>query len=211
VFPLQGFSCQRQFAQSDLEDILMSPSYCARRQAGGYILVLVLVALVALMISGIALFRSMDTSQVVAGNLAARQATVHSADAGMQAAANWLQVNSSNGVLLADAAASGYYAELIEPDWNAASTWSPCATCQAVPDAAGNTVTWVVHRMCTTAGSPSAVGNYCLSATGNGSTSGSYSADAPTFTGAVAYYYRITVLVTDNRNTSTLSQAFVTM
>lgn len=189
----------------------MSRMGIRKPKQSGYILILVLVALVALMISGLALFRSMDTNQVVAGNLAARQATLHSADAGMQAAANWLQTNAVNGVLLADAASNGYYAEETEPDWNASSTWNQCAACQSAPDAAGNTVIWVIHRMCTAAGSPNAIGNYCLSATGNGTTSGSYSSDAPTFTGAVAYYYRITVVVTDSRNTSTLSQAFVTM
>ena len=38
----------------------------------GYMLMLVLVALVAMMVSGIALVRSMDTNTLVAGNLASR-------------------------------------------------------------------------------------------------------------------------------------------
>ena len=56
---------------------------------------------VAMMISGIALVRSMDTSQLVAGNLAARNATINSADGAIQLAVAWLQTQG-NTVTLAD-------------------------------------------------------------------------------------------------------------
>ena len=89
---------------------------CPRHSQRGYMLMLVLVALVAMMVSGIALVRSIDTNQLVAGNLASRNATVHSADLAVQEAVNWIQANATNGVLFADATASGYYAEEQEPD-----------------------------------------------------------------------------------------------
>ena len=100
-----------------------------RARQRGYMMMLVLIALVAMMISGIALVRSMDTNQLVAGNLAARNATIHSADLAVQQAVNWIQANATNGVLNADAPASGYYAEEQEPNWTAPGTWSACATC----------------------------------------------------------------------------------
>ncbi len=182
----------------------------ARPAQRGYILLLVLVALGAMMISGIALVRSMDTSQLMAGNLAARNATLHSADLGVQQAVTWLQAQATTGALNNDAQALGYYAEGVEQAWNAPSFWAACATC-TTPDAAGNTVSWVISRMCTTAGNPNAAGNACSTLSGTNAIGGSYSSDAINFTGSPVYFYRITVQVRDSRNTTTLSQAFVTL
>jgi len=184
----------------------------APRRQRGYILLLVLVAMVAMMLSGIALIRSMDTNQLVAGNLAARSATLHSADIGLQSAITWLQANTANNALYNDAPVSGYYSYEADPNWSASATWATCTTCTTTaPDAAGNTVSWMIHRMCRITGSPNGVGNYCMTVAGSGATGGSMSSDAPTFTGTAAYYYRITVQVQDSRNNSTLTQAFVTM
>ena len=62
-----------------------------RKIQRGAVLMVVLVALIAMMISVLALTRSMDTHQLVAGNLAFRNATVHSSDVGVQNAVQWLQ------------------------------------------------------------------------------------------------------------------------
>ena len=189
------------------------PPIRGRNAQGGYILLLVLVALVAMMLSGIALIRSMDTSQLIAGNLAARNATLHSADQGMQSAVAALQAIGAAGNLNTDAAANGYFAEEGEPTWNATSFWTGlgCTACTTGPDAAGNTVWWVIHRMCTLAGNPNGGGNYCLTVNGGTGTGNSQAQDAATFNGTAIFYYRITVRVVDGRNNSTLSQAFVTM
>jgi len=176
----------------------------------GYILILVLIALGAMMISGIALIRSMDTSQLVAGNMAARNATVHSADLGVQQAAAWIAAQAGAGTLNTDAPANGYYAEAVEEPWSSASFWAACAACTTT-DAANNSVSWVINRMCTAAGSPNAVGNYCSTTSGSTSTGGSYSSDAINFAGSPIYFYRVTVQVRDSRNTTSLSQAFVTL
>ncbi len=182
----------------------------ARTAQRGYILLLVLVALSAMMISGIALVRSMDTSQLMAGNLAARNATLHSADLGVQQAVTWLQGQATTGALNADARANGYYAEGVDQAWNSASFWTICGNC-TTQDAAGNSVSWVISRMCTAGGSPNANGNACSTLSGTSAVGGSYSSDAINFTGSPLYFYRITVQVRDSRNTSTLSQAFVTL
>ena len=63
----------------------------ARGRQRGTVLMVVLVALVAMMVSVIALSRSTDTNTVVAGNLAFRNASVHSSDAGVLGAVTWLQ------------------------------------------------------------------------------------------------------------------------
>jgi type IV pilus assembly protein PilX len=180
------------------------------RAQRGYMLMLVLVALVAMMISGVALIRSMDTNSLVAGNLASRNATVNSADAGVLAAVNWIQANSTSGALNTDAPASGYYSHGDDQLWTSSSFWSTCTGC-TVTDAAQNQVSWSVSRMCKVTGSPTNAGNFCASLNGSTANGGSYSSDATNFTGSPKYFYRITIQVVDTRNSSTLSQAFVTL
>jgi type IV pilus assembly protein PilX len=181
----------------------------AHHREGGYILLLVLVALVAMMISGIALVRSMDTSQLVAGNLASRNATIHSADAAVQTAVTWLQAQSS-GTLNADASTSGYFAEDLEGNWVPSFAFSQCTGCVGT-DATGNQVSWVVHRMSTMAGNTSANGNYSSTLTTSGTPNTSNSSDTPTYNGTQAHFYRVTVQVRDTRNTTTVIQSFITM
>lgn len=190
---------------------MIRPTIRPRPGQRGYILLLVLVALAAMMVSGIALVRSMDTSQLMAGNLAARNSTLHSADIGVQQAVTWLQGQALTGVLNNDAAASGYYAEGADQAWNTPGFWANCAACTNPPDAAGNTVSWTISRMCSNAGLPNAAGNYCSTLSGTTASGGSYSSDAVNFTGSPVYFYRVTVQVRDARNTATLSQAFVTL
>jgi Tfp pilus assembly protein PilX len=188
-----------------------------RAKQRGYMLMLVLVALVAMMVSGIALVRSMDTNQLVAGNMASRNATIHSSDLAVQQAVAWITANATTGVLNVDAQANGYYATEQEPDWTAAATWTTCTTLTgATPcistDAAGNQVSWVVHRMCSQQGSPNNAGQFCSSLNGTSTSSGnSFSSDAITFAGAPKNFYRISIQVLGPRNTATLTQAFVTL
>ncbi len=183
---------------------------CAPAAQRGYMMLLVLIALVAMTISGIALVRSMDTSGLVAGNMASRNATINSADLGVQNAVAWIQLQASTGLLNNDAATSGYYAEENNPNWTDPNTWSQCTACASV-DAANNTISWVINRMCLVGGSPNATGNTCASGSGSAANGGSYSSDAVNFAGSPKYYYRITIQVRDNRNSSTLTQAFVTL
>ncbi len=197
-----------------MKRVLMRPHGSQR----GYMLLLVLVALVAMMISGIALVRSIDTNQLVAGNLASRNSTVHSADLAVQQAVNWIQANATNGVLFADSTANGYYAEEQEPNWTHPNVWSVCTTttgatpCYTANDGAGNQVSWLIHRMCSIAGAPGTPNQFCSSLNGTASSAGnSYSSDAIIFTGLPKNFYRISIQVTGPRNTTTLTQAFVTL
>jgi len=192
----------------------------ARASQRGYMLMLVLVALVAMMISGVALVRSMDTNQLIAGNMASRNSTIHSADLAVQQAVNWIQANATNGALFADAPASGYNASqpAQEPDWTKPATWSQCTTtsgatpCFNASDGAGNQVSWMIHRMCSLAGGPGTANQFCSSLNGTASSAGnSYSSDAVIFNGLPKNFYRISIQVTGPRNTTTLTQAFVTL
>lgn len=179
----------------------------------GAVLMVVLVALVAMMISVIALSRSTDTNQLVAGNLAFRNAAVHSSDAGVLGAVQWLQSTVGTPTLNASDPARGYFATVIEPNWDDPALWTACAGCQIAGDAAGNTVQWLVHRMCSAEGNPNDPGVSCslLTAGSAAAAGGSYAGDATNFTGTAQNYYRVTVRVVGPRNTSTLVQAFVSL
>lgn len=65
----------------------------------GVVLLVALIALVALSLSGIALMRSVDTSNIVSGNFAFNEATTQMAEIGVQEAQNFIAGNLyENGV-----------------------------------------------------------------------------------------------------------------
>ncbi len=179
----------------------------------GTVLMIVLVAMLAMMVSVIALSRSTDTNLLVAGNLAFRNASVHSSDAGILGAVQWLQSTAGTPTLNNNVPDRGYYASVIEPNWDDPNLWATCPVCQIAGDAAGNTVQWMVHRMCSAPGNPNDPGVSCSSLTAGAAAAagGSYAGDATNFTGGAQNYYRVTVRVVGPRNTSTLVQSFVSL
>lgn len=191
----------------------MRARFRERQAQRGAVLMVVLVALVAMLISVIALSRSMDTQHLLAGNLAFRNSTVHSSDAGVQSAVVWLQGMANTPTLNTTAPANGYFAAAGEPDWDDEAFWNDCAACTLGPDAAGNRVQWVIHRMCSTEGNPNAALNSCsLSGPGPAAAQGgSFASDAVNFPGSGQNNYRVSVRVSGPRNTSTLVQAFLTL
>ncbi len=166
-----------------------------------------------MMISVIALSRSTDTQQLVAGNIAFRNASFI-----RPTRASWARCSGSNRPSALRPSTTrlperGYYANIIEPNWDDQALWQQCAACRIDGDAAGNTVDWVVHRMCSAPGNPNDPGVACslLTAGSAAAAGGSYAGDATNFTGNAQNYYRITVRVVGPRNTSSLVQAFVAL
>lgn len=204
-----------------------------RHKQGGVSLIFALIVLVLMAISGLALLRSMDTSNLIAGNMAFQQSAVHSSDAGVEAAISWLTINNAvAGVLYSDSPAAGYTASAAavpanvtgEDFWNSLSAAGICflpvagGACTAspgVPDPAGNTVSYMIQRLCGSAGATT--GNSCstftstsgITATGNNEGAGE---DVITpLTAGSAVYYRITVRVTGPRNSVSYVQSIVSM
>ena len=66
--------------------IAFTPSSVVRRKQRGVSLIIAMIALVAMTLAGLALIRSVDTSNVISGNLAFRQASLHATDVGVEAA-----------------------------------------------------------------------------------------------------------------------------
>ena len=124
----------------------------------GVVLFLALIALVALSLAAVALIRSVDTSTLIAGNIAFKQSATTSADAGVESAIAWLtgvqSANSSINVLTNAThpfnitnAANGYYSNANSIDLFADATWS-ISTIPAVTDSSGNTIRYIIERMC---------------------------------------------------------------
>lgn len=135
-----------------------------RLKQRGVVLFFALIALLALSLSAVALIRSVDTSTMIAGNLAFRQASSASADAGVESAIRWLDnVSTANGALDAvanpahalnqDAPALGYYSAVdnaVSLTDGSGLHWDDSDSMLVGTDATGNKIRYVIHRMCRT-------------------------------------------------------------
>jgi Tfp pilus assembly protein PilX len=142
------------------------PAFAAKQK--GVVLFFALIALLAMSLAAVALVRSVDTSTIIAGNLALKQSATTSGDAGLEAASAFLlQMQMASGGLSAvndaahpfnvDAPAAGYYSS-VNPATNPITGigWTnadsapvnPDGTGEPSADSAGNKTRYVIHRMC---------------------------------------------------------------
>ena len=196
----------------------------SRPKQKGAVLFIALIVLVAMMLASIALVRSVDTANVIAGNLAFKQATVQAGDFGVEVAAAELP-NIIAGTLDANVTpgASGtpnywYYATRRDADAYGIPTTKEAGIAGAatpidwsnVPVAttvAGNSVQVVIDRLCLGPAPVTDVTGNCFF---EGSTSGgSKKAGAPVFTSVTTVFYRVTARVAGPRNTVSMVQAIV--
>jgi type IV pilus assembly protein PilX len=190
-----------------------------RRRQRGTMLIIALIVLVAMTLVGIATMRSVDTATLVAGNIAFKQSTVGAADQGLQAAYAWLTANALGNTLLTDHTGSGYVSNVpaIEPDWSQSGSWSNGFNLNnGNPDAAGNVVSYIIHRMCPV---PNCGPNQtCLGVTNTcGQTpdpktfsgEGSDQSKAQYYSKAPAIHYRLTARAVGPRNSVTVVQTMV--
>lgn len=198
------------------ESLARQPSL-VRQQ--GIVLFFALIALVIMSLAAVALIRSVDTNTIIAGNLASKQAAVTSADSGVETAINWMSGVSDTAVFNTDDAAKGYYAtQAADPttfNWDATDSL-PADDASGLIDAngkdmSGNTVRYVVQRMCRIAGAPGK--ENCLFGAPVVE-SNSQSVRDTTRAGAVlpveqSPMYRVTARVVGPRNTISYIQAFV--
>ena len=206
------------------------------RRQRGVVLMISLIILVALSIAGIALVRSVDTTNVIAGNLAFQQAATRAADAGTEdAIVNVLQNPGglSTVELQSDhtgATGRGYVASMADNPANAAAwdaLWratinpNPIATptaprsciervCSLPVDAAGNCVSYTIQRMCAQAGDPRLDATGCIRATRKMAGEGEdISAGRKPLSQITQYYYRVTTRVVGPRNTTSFIQTII--
>lgn len=183
----------------------------SRKRQQGVVLVIALIMLVAMSLAGVALMRSVETATIVAGNFAFKEAGVQVADRGVQEAARWIAANSAGNTLYNDNPPQGYFSALppTDPDYFDLGVWGSSVLMDSgTPDASGNIVRYVIHRMCTMPALPwDDPGQECGRQTSRASTEGgSKRRDAPQFEGPPILYYRVTARVDGPRNTVTVIQ-----
>ena len=203
------------------------PPHATAARQRGMVLFIALIVLVAMTLAGIALIRSVDTSNVIAGNLAFKQATLQAGDLGVEAAVTALPtiIAGSVDTDLTPAASSTnpnywYYASRRTTDaygvpttqeFGAAGTataidWSQVPT---VSTTAGNTVQIVVDRLCQ--GPPPVVDLLasCFADSGAATGSGSQAIHRQNFSATPTVYYRATARISGPRNTVSMVQAIL--
>ncbi len=185
----------------------------------GVTLIVTLIVLVSMLIAMIGLTRSVDTTNIIAGNLSFKQAAVHSGDAGVEAAIAWIEKNAGGGLWM-DNQAAAYHSKIENPA--AGQSWDdywtnvlqPWGVITLPQDSAGNTVAYTVHRLCPSPGDPNTPGQVCASSTQQITStkmSTSQGAGQTALTSLSQQYYRITVQITGPRNTVSYVQAVVAL
>ena len=138
-----------------------------RMKQRGVALFFAMICLVAIMLAAVTLIRSVDTSAMISGNLAFQQAATASGDSGTEAAIAALaftEANDGGKNVLNDAShpfnidspTTGYYASLDPAKSLTASSgactarfcWTAADSITLPIDSSGNTVSYVIQRMC---------------------------------------------------------------
>jgi type IV pilus assembly protein PilX len=134
-----------------------APHSTALDHQAGITLFLTLIALVSMTLAAIAMMRSIDTGNIVAGNLALKQGASQESDVGINVAFNCLDKNGAlitGGNLDANNATCNYYASL-QPDSNkpfgVPDVLESASTLPTNPTT-GYTVSFVIERMCNLTG-----------------------------------------------------------
>ncbi len=179
----------------------------------GITLVIALIALVAMSMAGIALMRSVDTANVIAGNFAFRQASLQATDVGVEAAFTQLGTIVASG---ADTPIADQYFPVIQPlDANGIPTTVSWDDVPSTTLGSSNeyTVRYVIERMCTGTLPIGAddIMTSCIADQGSSPNSvklggGGCSTNCNT---PPAVNYRVTVRVEGPRSTVAMSQAIL--
>ncbi|WP_231879019.1 hypothetical protein [Collimonas arenae] len=170
-------------------------------------------ALIILMISGIALVRSFDSSLVLAGNMAFKRDLVNQGERGMAAAIASIKSGTlvSETTRQSDLLSSNYLSSLQTTDAHGIptillndSTWKTAGlgTSDDITDATSQvTIRYVIDRLCLASGAASTANCIVGSYGDKGGT-----ANTKRATGITPPVYRISVRVTGPRNTQTYLQ-----
>jgi type IV pilus assembly protein PilX len=177
-----------------------------RRSQRGMTLLLVLILLTVMLLGGLALARMAESSALVSGNVATKDASVHASEVGWNAAFAQVKALASE-----DTNTGGWYWATMQP--TDASTGIPTTIdFDATPVVAGGvgryTVTYAVERMCNVAAVKAST-RECL-VKFDPDTPVDMQTDPPDYQTKNSRQFRITVRVTDSRGTQTWTQSLVT-
>jgi type IV pilus assembly protein PilX len=197
------------------------------RREDGVVLLIALIVLVAMTLAGLGMMRSIDTGTIVAGNIGFRESAVATGDTGIERARAWLMANLA--ALDNDNPAMGYYSTRQDAlditgnkteggtdgvDWGGSDPTQPVkAYSLGTVDASGNTVFYLIHRLCSLPGSMNGLNQSCavaaLAATGSSQDAPDYSSYGLSMKNQV--YFRVTARINGPKNTVSYVQAVLLM
>lgn len=183
----------------------MAPRFASSRRQHGVSLFITLVVLVVMSLVGIALMRSVSGGLLVSGNLGFKRAATNAADLGIDAAVRAI-ANTSFDTTTRVGAPAWFYPDMrLDPltqiDWGSNAARSP-----EIDGPLGNTVAYIVQRMCERDGP--VVADTCVtmpSATDNAGKRSPHYNERP-ITGGTGVYLRVTVRVTGPKGTTSFVQ-----
>lgn len=183
----------------------------------GVVLFIALIALVTIMLAAIALVRSVDTSSLVAGNIAFRRSATSSGDGGLEGAITWLTAQSKADVAILPAARGlnttnglqGYDANLVNFNITSPDSWTDQLSASAGKDASGNDVRYRIERMCSASEAIEPVKENCVFSDAESQTDSMATGGQRAEKSGASVMYRVTTRVTGPRNTVSYIQAFI--
>ena len=185
----------------------------AQSRQQGIVLFVALVVLVIMSLAGISMMRQVGVGQVIAGNLAFKQAATSSADQGAEAARVFILPTTTPTTILDATSLSsvpGYFSSTAVAFNPATYNWD--ATNASVEDTAGdgagNRVQHVIHRLCPSPGAVESQLCTTLVTSAGGSKGGGGGYD-PNLPQAVQPYFRVTTRVSGPRNTTSYTQVIL--
>jgi Tfp pilus assembly protein PilX len=212
----------RPFALARMQQRRCAP----QRSQRGVVIFIALIVLVAMTLAGIAMMRASGSAMLTAGNLGFRQTATASGDLGLERARAWLSLQGPVPLELRNPA-QGYYAtwndkepfvagEVFDPLLWGASNWNNPGRAIQVNngafDAAGNKVSYVIHRMCAVPGATSGTGapanQECVTVSDPGK-GGPKEAGQVALTGTSQVYFRVTARIEGPKNTVSYVQTMV--
>jgi Tfp pilus assembly protein PilX len=184
--------------------------HARRRQRGIVSSLVAVVVLLVTLLAAIALIRSVDTSNTVAGTIAFKQSAVQEAEiAYKEVLLNVPSFTGAAGLGEADNSAIGYYAEIQPVNSHGVPTALVNGTGKTPAVATPDTVLYVIERLCPTAGPALTVApNQCLvpSATVTG---GSTTGNQGGFSAGALAGFRLTVRIQNPKGMVTYVQTML--
>lgn len=191
----------------------------------GVALIISLILLAAMMMTGIALFRSLGGAAVLAGNLTFTSAAIGSSDQGSESARSWLIAQNTSTLASVQ---PGYFPASCYTSVADAVNAIDCTSVGAPPpfdpttfpwddntlstritadDGAGNEIRYVIHRLCSMAGSLSATnGTTSQQCTFTASVNTTQHSEDKEITTSVSPLFRITTRVRGPRGSTVYTQ-----
>ena len=179
-----------------------------RRDQRGVVLFIALIVLVAMTLAGIAIMRSVDTGNLIAGNVAFKQGTLSAADRGIDEAFKYLKDNVLTTQPRDGPAGRRVLRGRVRPAQQRLERRQPCGETprwwERTPPATPSPT--LIHRMCDLPGKYTTVNCAQTPRTG-GKAGNSMGVGGSQFTSTPVVYYRVTVRVQGPRDTLSIVQS----